>query len=211
MRIKKRRHITDPGLDSLVDIVTNSVGVLIIMAAFMAILTQFSSASSLPKTTQNHLLKLPWSHPSDKKFALFALTENKLHYLDLKPFYLALADTDPSLAPIDIITPDAQLNIRFFPVSNQIYCIEIKPQNMIGETWSTAQAPSSHWQMASLRHDPAEFIYFFWVTPDSFAQFHQIRTTLQAKGIEVGWMPHRPTKAWEYCNGFGGTAAFRPQ
>ncbi len=181
------------------------------MAAFMAMLTQFSAVQPEASPTESRLLQLPWSHPSDKKFALFSISENKIHYLDLKPFYLALANTPSSAVPINIATPENQLNIRFFPISNQIYCLEINPLNLNGESWTEAQSESSHWKTARLRHPPEEYIYFFWVTTDSFANFRQIRTNLQSQGIEVGWMPHRPKQPWEFCNGFGGTAAFRAQ
>ena len=211
MKRSRRKNSTELGLDSLVDIVSNSVGILVILAAFMALLAQHSTAQLPPAPTQQRLLKLPWSHPSDKKFALFSLHNNKLHYLDLKPFYLELAQRPSSSQPLKLNIPDNQLNINFFPVTNQIYCLEIIPKNTLGESWEQAQFPDSNWQRANLRHPPAEYIYFFWVTPNSFARFHQVRDQLRSQGVEVGWMPRHQDHPMEFCNGFGGTAAFRPQ
>ena len=64
-------------LDSLVDIVSNNVGILIILAVFMAMFSLLGKNEQvIPKTqsTENiKKLKIPWSHVSQKNILLIFL------------------------------------------------------------------------------------------------------------------------------------------
>ena len=55
-------------LDSLVDIVSNNVGILIILAVFMAMFSLLEKSEQVPTTEQSieniEKLKIPWSHVS---------------------------------------------------------------------------------------------------------------------------------------------------
>ena len=73
-------------LDSLVDIVSNNVGILVILAVFMAVFSlmdkreQVSSEEQPDKQIEK--LKIPWSHASQKNSLLVFLYDDRLLYLE---------------------------------------------------------------------------------------------------------------------------------
>ena len=87
---KKRAFLSDLqsylNLDSLVDIVSNNVGILVILAVFMAVFSlmdkreQVSSEEQTEKQIEK--LKIPWSHASQKNSLLILLRDDRLLYLD---------------------------------------------------------------------------------------------------------------------------------
>ena len=78
-------------LDSLVDIVSNSVGILVILAVFMALFSlseKNEQTTSKTQPTENiEKLKIPWSHISQKNILLIFLRGDRLLYLDRKLVY----------------------------------------------------------------------------------------------------------------------------
>ena len=97
--IKSRRgHSMEEGvtlnLDSLVDIVSNSVGILIILAVFMAL---FSYLEFTPETTPDtrvsenpEKILIPWAHYSQKTALLFLVRDNRILRLDRSEYYRKL-------------------------------------------------------------------------------------------------------------------------
>lgn len=204
-------------LDSLVDIVSNNVGILIILSAFMALFALINPASSeetgetIPENAIPKKLQVPWSHPTNKQMLYFNLRENRIQHLDLRAFYLELAQREVSLRPEPLDIPQKGVDIRFFPVTNQVYCLEFKPHPRAGETWFQAQQPTAEWQNALNLYPAEKFVYFFWVTGDSFELFRQLRESLRERQIEVGWKPTLEDSPLEVCNGFEGSSTFQPQ
>ncbi|MCH8885335.1 MAG: hypothetical protein IIC13_01980 [SAR324 cluster bacterium] len=204
-------------LDSLVDIVSNMVGILVILAVFMALITLLSpvnnSQSADPRTLRKipEKIMVPWSHPTNKNHLFLALRENRVQVFDLREFYLELANKKIGLmrAPISIKQKDH--TIRFFPVTNQIYCLEIKSAPNSGENWLKAQRPVSKWKQALREFPPEKFVLFFWVGTESFGLFRQIRKILWEQNYEVGWKPAHKSDPIEICNGFEGSTTFQPQ
>ena len=87
--IKKRGSINDNtnilNLDSLVDIVSNKVGILIILAVFTAMLSVIEKKDTLKKEepiTGIEKIKIPWAHSSQKNILLFLLREERLLFFD---------------------------------------------------------------------------------------------------------------------------------
>ena len=204
-------------LDSLVDIVSNIVGILVILAAFMALMTLVNpvhkNRNANPRTLRKipEKLLVPWSHPTNKNHLFLALRENRIHVFDLRDFYLELSTSKIGMtrAPISIEQPDH--TIRFFPVTNQVYCLEIKSTPNAGEKWLQAQQPLSKWKQALAQFPPERFVLFFWVGTESFELFREIRKNLWKRNYEVGWKPAHKTDPLEICNGFEGSTAFQPQ
>lgn len=204
-------------MDSLVDIVSNNLGILIILAAFMALFGMINPAT-LQQPEQSQLqavppkkLLVPWSHPTHKHPILFVLQGNRILHLDMAGFFRELADQPHQTTPsaVDIKQDDA--TIRFFPVTNQIYCLEIRPRRGAGETLQEARSPSSRWSRALAGYPPERFYYFFWVSGDSFGLFREVRARLWDKQVEVGWKPIGKQTPLEICNGFEGSTGFQPQ
>ena len=204
-------------LDSLVDIVTNIVGILIIIAAFMAMLAlvnpvRSSSRLEAPRALPApQRLQVPWSHPTHKQTVFFAVRENRVQFLDLKPLYGQLMALDPGRRgePVTLSQPGAK--VRFFPVTNQIYCLEFTPRSGAGETWAEAQRANSRFRQVLARYAREGYVYFFWVAGDSFEGFRDFRQGLLKQQVETGWKPVGPAAPLEVCNGFEGSNTFQPQ
>lgn len=215
----KERHSAGgmKSLDSLVDIVSNIVGILIILAAFMALFGLVDPANPLPER-QRQPTKLPpkkvlvpWSHSTNKNAILFALNGNRLLHLDMRAFYKTLAGIKSGSRPSPVTIKQEGVRIRFFPVTPQVYCLEFLPSKGAGETWMAATKGDSLWNKAKNSFPPEKFYYFFWVAGDSFELFRDVREGLWEENFEVGWKPAENGKPLEICSGFEGSRGFQPQ
>lgn len=204
-------------LDSLVDIVSNMVGILVILAAFMALITLLNpvnkSKTADPRTLRKipEKILVPWSHPTNKNNLFLALKENRVQVFDLRGFYLELAKKKIGMMRGPITIKQEDQTIRFFPVTNQVYCLEIRAAEKSGESWLAAQRPDSKWKRTLKEFPPEKFVLFFWVGTESFGLFRQIRKTLWEQNYEVGWKPADKKDPIEICNGFEGSTTFQPQ
>jgi hypothetical protein len=202
-------------LDSLVDIVSNNVGILIILAAFMALFALMNpraeESGALPRQRPPKKLLVPWSHPTNKHHLFLAVHENRIQFFDLRQFFVELAGKEASGPPQPLTVQQKGLQVRFFPVTNQVYCLEFKPGAGQGENWLEAQRPDSAWQTVLRQYPPERYVYYFWVTGDSFELFRQLRKTLWDRQYEVGWKPIGKDRPLEVCNGFEGSTTFEPQ
>jgi hypothetical protein len=156
-------------------------------------------------------LRIPWTHPTNKQTVFFSLRGGRLQYVDMKAVYEQVLvkapggrEATPSLAVPGIKT-------RFFPVTNQVYCLEFKPDAGVGETWERAKRPDSALQRVVSAYPRDNFVYFFWVGGDSFEVFRDARKFLTDRQIEVGWKPVAKDAPLEVCNGFEGSNTFQPQ
>ncbi len=212
----KRKGLLN-SLDSLVDIVSNNLGILIILAAFMALFGLINPLQA-PEPERNaarvvppRRLLVPWSHASNKNPALFVLRGNRIFHLDMARFFRQLAGQPRQSRPQPVTLRQEQVKIRFFPVTNQVYCMEFMPEKNAGETWLQAGRPASAWKRIAQRYRPESFYYFFWVSGDSFELFRDVRKGLWDKQYEVGWKPVTKNEPLEICNGFEGSTSFQPQ
>ena len=85
------------------------------------------------------------------------------------------------------------------------------PRPAYGEDWLSAQRVNSAWQQALRTYSPEKYVYFFWVSGDSFELFRDMRGSLWDRNYEVGWKPAHKDAPLEVCNGFEGSTAFSPQ
>ena len=204
-------------LDSLVDIVSNNLGILIILAAFMALIGLIDPLALNPLDQPPagpippKRLLVPWSHPTHKFPILFAVVDNRILNLDMPDFFRKLAEQPRQERPKTVTIRQKEVTIRFFPVTNQIYCLEFRPVPGSGETWSEAGKGASTWRRALARYRPEKYYYFFWVAGDSFELFREVRARLWDKQFEVGWKPVAKGRPLEICNGFEGSAGYQPQ
>ena len=203
-------------LDSLVDIVSNNVGILVILAAFMALFalinpnTQAPSRSGQVERAPRKIL-VPWSHPTNKHHLFLGVLHNRIQLFDLRQFFVELAQRGDSGPPKPLTLDQPGLQIRFYPVTNQVYCLEFRPGDGQGEGWMEAQRPGSAWQQVLRTYPPERYVYFFWVSGDSFELFRQLRKSMWDHQYEVGWKPAGKDQPMEVCNGFEGSTTFEPQ
>ena len=215
--MRRRVEPTQPlNLDSLVDIVSNNVGILIILAAFMALFALINPrtqapSSGQPKEAAPKKILVPWSHPTNKHQIFFIVQHDRIQYFDMREFFVSLAQRDPDVRPTPLTVEQKGLRIRFFPVTNQVYCLRFEPKPGQGENWLQAQRPGSAWQRVLHRYPAERYVYFFWVTGDSFELFRQLRKDLWDQQYEVGWKPTAKDQPLEVCNGFEGSTTFEPQ
>jgi len=206
------------GLDSLVDIVSNNVGILVILAVFMALFAIMNPAKPTEQARRPPLgeppperIEVPWSHATNKNMVLFSLRRNRLQHFDMRAFFRDLGAREPGQRPAPVTVEAKGLTVRFFPVTNQVYCLEFSPHAGAGETWLEAQRPGSDWRETLGAYPREGFIYYFWVTGDSFELFREVRRRLWQDQVEVGWKPVTPDSKPEICNGFEGSTTFQPQ
>ena len=154
---------------------------------------------------------VPWSHPSNKNPVFFAIRRNRSVHLDMAHFFRELANRSRGSRPEMLTVKQKGMNIRFFPVTNQVYCLEFRPHKNAGESWHRAGRAGSAWKKAAARYPSEKFYYFFWVSGDSFELFRDLRKGLWERQVEVGWKPTGPDEALELCNGFEGSTGFQPQ
>jgi hypothetical protein len=205
------------GLDSLVDIVSNTVGILIILAVFMALVTRLelpqaaSRPRAVPLEPPPKRILVPWSHATTKSALFGQVSGNRVQVFDLREFYSRLAERQlgPGDLPAEVRQPG--LETRFYPVTNYVYCLEFRPEPGQGETAAEWVRPGSAWNRVLGQYPPEKFFYFFWVAGDSFETFRDLRRELWSRQIEVGWKPAPRGRSLEVCNGFDGSTAFQPQ
>ena len=215
----KRGYLGDyPGLlnlDSLVDIVSNNVGILVILAVFMGMFSLFKNSEQAPQKNQIsdniEKIKIPWSHASQKNNLLFLLRDDRILYLDralvyqnLKKF-LSANETLPRQISLN------QYSIKLTTGSGHAHCLEFLPSLGSGQWWH--QLSEHDGLLANLmeKYPPEENYFFFWVDPMSFELFREIRVSLWKQHFEVGWKPVRNESTLRYCTGNEQARSFQPQ
>ena len=216
MRKTRAARTSFIGLDSLVDIVSNTVGILIILAVFMALVSRIEVpneaplAGQIPVEAPPRRLQVPWSHATHKNAVFGQISGNRLHVFDLREFYAQLART-PLTGGLPLAVSQPGLETRFYPVTNYVYCLEFRPEPGQGETAAARSRAGSDWNRVLDHYPPEKFFFYFWVAGDSFATFRDLRRELLDRQIEVGWKPAAEDRPLEVCNGFDGSTAFQPQ
>jgi hypothetical protein len=229
--MKKHKAATGQfvNLTSLVDVVSMNVGILVILAVFMALLAVFSSSQdpsggaggkagaagsegqarvTEPPTVR---INVPWTHPTPKQTLFFVMRDNRIQYVDFSAIYSAMLrlPAGTSGGPIPLSVPG--MAVRFYPVTSQVYCLDFVPHAGSGETWGQARRANSTYRAALSRYSREQFVYFFWVSGDSFELFRDVRKSLTDAQVEVGWKPVLRSAPLELCNGFEGSNTFQPQ
>jgi len=215
----KRGYLGDlPGLlnlDSLVDIVSNNVGILVVLAVFMAMFSLLKKSEQTPQKEQPfeniEKIKIPWSHASQKNNLLFLLRDDRILYLDralvyqnLKK-YLAGKETLPKRISLN------QYSIKLTTGSGHAHCLEFLPLPGSGQWWHQLSENDGLLQNLMKKYPPEENYFFFWVDPKSFDLFREIRGSLWSQHFEVGWKPVRKESTLRYCSGNDQARSFQPQ
>ena len=183
-------------LDSLVDIVSNSVGILIILAVFMALLSVVESPLDEPVSPEetNDLLtiekkRIPWSHSSQKSSLLFVLQDNRLLYLDRVAAYRSFQselDGEPELPlKADLDSYRVELTAQ----SSQNHCLQFFPEADAGQWWGEVSRADGWLAKLLAEKSPSEVYLFFWADGASFELLREIREWTWDQRYEVGWKP----------------------
>ena len=216
---KKRGYFGDlPGLlnlDSLVDIVSNNVGILVILAVFMAMFSLLEKSEQVPEKEQPfeniEKIKIPWSHSSQKNNLLFLLRDNRILYLDRALVYQNLKKYLSGKEALPKQISLNQYSIKLTTGSGHAHCLEFLASPGAGQWWHQLSQHDGLLQSLMKKYPPEENYFFFWVDPKSFELFREIRESLWGQHFEVGWKPVRRESTLRYCSGNEQTRSFQPQ
>ena len=202
-------------LDSLVDIISNNVGILIILAVFMAMFSLLEKSEQVPTTEQSieniEKLKIPWSHVSQKNNLLLLLRNDRLLFFDRALVYQRLKKYLSGSDPLPTNISLDQYSIELTAGGGHAHCLEFFPSPRAGQWWHQVSQHNGLMQTLMKKYPTEENYFFFWVDPDSFDLFREIRKSLWEKRFEVGWKPVRIESPLRYCSGDDQTRRFQPQ
>ena len=216
----RRKVLPDDGvtlnLDSLVDIVSNSVGILIILAVFMALLSFMEyNPQTTPETRvveQTEKILIPWAHYSQKAALLFLVRENRVLRLDRGGYYRKIKKQ------LQGASPEIPKRINFESHSVEIemlggnsHCLFFEPRPGAGLWWHQLSGVKGPLESLLSSLHPEENYFFFWVDSDSFELFRDLREVLWKRDFEVGWKPVETATPLRYCSGYSQSRSFRPQ
>ena len=209
MRNRRRRHNSKPGqnLDSFLDILTNTVGVLMFISLFVSLISV--GADSIVKT--------PLASETKKTARFFEIRDNKVTYLNDQQVGEAMdlvvgnlpscnkPDFEANLSGMQFYRACVQnranrlINFRtqteFYiitMVDAQSFTMRYDPiPNKPGENAEEILIADSKFNQVLAELDPQQDYLAFIVRPDSFASFRAAREQAWGKGFQVGWEPHK--------------------
>ncbi len=190
-RRRPREGATGLSLDSFLDIVTNVVGVLILVAVVtvlsagdIAVSSGASAMSAPPKQAQ----RLVYQCVGDR---LFVVDErgNSARVGELIEEY----DPDSGFAVVDLLANndvgDASYRVQArFVEGNELEWVYMLRYDSIGESAVQLEQRSSDFQTSLNKLEGRGFAYFV-VHDDSFEVFRKAREIAHARGIAIGWHP----------------------
>ena len=215
---RRRRFGAGSPMDSLSGILPNILGVFALFVACLVLFGSIRAAvpagnrASPPRVDGTPFnLKVHWPKPNTKTSVLASLQGGRVLLLDLDPVYRQLlkAPFPRRPRPIDVEQPG--VSVRFYPLTNEAYCLKFHVHEDAGETLQIATRQGSAWQQARQRFPKERFNLFFWVSPDSFETFRTLRDSLRREGVDVDWKPVEPDGPVEVCQGVEGFRGMEPQ
>lgn len=211
-RARRRNNQINQNLDSFLDVLTNTVGVLMFISLFVTLIA--TGGSSKSKIT----IQTPISSPTDKESLWFEIKDNKVSYLDLRQVRekeLELSSNLPNCnKPSDIGSADYNLRTQNyqsclfsvigrqsnFRANTQNYNVRSVDEGVsllfepvsaeIGENPGQLVGANSQFQQVLAKNDANKEYLVFIVRPDSFEAFREARKKAWQAGYEVGWEPH---------------------
>jgi len=209
---KKRFGASPLGLDSLVDIVSNNVGILVILTVFMALISLLEPAEFIVEEKKEDLLTtkkimIPWAHYSQKSSILFLIRENHLLYFDRALVYQELKSELNHTEKPKTQFEFPEYSVELLVQSSHWHCLDFQPQPNAGEWWHQAKTLDALMD----QYSPSEFYFFFWVDSNSFDMFREVRDYLREKNFESGWKPVLKKSALRYCTDASRFLNFQPQ
>lgn len=212
-RTRRRQNHTSQNLDSFLDILTNTVGVLMFISLFVTLIATGSS----PKTRIT--IQTPLASASDKEQLWFEINGNKVSHLNLRQIReeeIELTGNLPNCnkprnsanSPNYVLRQENYQSCLLsvigrqsnFRSSNKNYQVKAENRGIsllfspkspdIGETTSQLTAPNSQFKQVLSQYDPEQDFLAFIVRPDSFEAFRTARKQAWDAGYEVGWEPH---------------------
>lgn len=226
-RVHRKASVPTQNLDSFLDILTNTVGVLMFVSLFVTLITVQAGA----------LIRTPLVSKSNKQPHFFEVRGNKVIYVDDENIDSQLAILMTSLPTCErpkipenldvyiyqyyaeeiqeykicqkqtlekLKTFQGQTenyNVRFIDIDAMMY--EPRSSN-IGESIKELSKANSNFQTVLKSLNPKTDYLAFIVRPDSFSAFRNARQQAWKTGFDVGWEPQ--TEKTPIIFGSGGRA-----
>ena len=201
-RTRRRNRGVSQNLDSFLDILTNTVGVLMFISLFATLIATGSS----PKT--NVTIQTPLSSSTDKDSLWFEIQANKVSYLNLRDVRKKEIELSGNLPNCNKAGGQANYqscllsvlgrqsnfsvdtdNYRVRTV-NQGVSLEFQPKSPeIGEATTQLTKADSDYRKVLAQFNPSKDYIIFIVRPDSFEAFRTARKQAWDAGYDVGWEP----------------------
>ncbi|MEM7591964.1 MAG: hypothetical protein AAF383_10690 [Cyanobacteria bacterium P01_A01_bin.83] len=211
-RARRRNNNLSQNLDSFLDILTNTVGVLMFISLFVTLIATGSS----PKTRV--IIQTPLASPTDKDQLWFEIKGNKVSHLNVRQIReeeIELTGNLPNCNKPGNVNSDQyalrqrnyescllsvigrQSNFRSNTENYRVrtsdggVSLVFEPSSPdIGETTSQLTAQNSQFKQILAQYNPEQDFLAFIVRPDSFEAFRAARKQAWDAGYEVGWEPH---------------------
>jgi hypothetical protein len=219
MRNRARRKATPPGqnLDSFLDVMTNTVGVLMFVSLFVSLVTVEAADS---------VIQTPLATESKKTPRFFEIRNNKVTYVDDEKVgkdMEVLMGNLPACNRPDITDVQAYANYRscLSSRSGRLINFETKTthynvvmtnaatfsllyepiSNEQGENKEQLVSKDSEFQKILAKLKSKDDYIAFIVRPDSFSAFRVARKQAWKQGFQVGWEPHKVEDAITFGSG----------
>lgn len=210
-RARRKNAQVSQNLDSFLDILTNTVGVLMFISLFVTLI----ATGSRPKTKVT--IQTPLATSTDKQSIWFEIKNNKVSHLDLRQVREKELEFSGNLPNCNKPTGGGDLSNyescllsvlgrqNNFRVSTDNYevktvengvSLEFRPLSAeVGETTTQLTASDSQFKQVLSEFDTEKDYLIFIVRPDSFETFRAARKQAWDSGYEVGWEPHPSNEA----------------
>jgi hypothetical protein len=225
---RKSKHINQ-NLDSFLDTLTNTVGVLMFVSLFISLL-------ALQAGKERATILTPLVSQTDKKPRFFELSENKITYIDDESIdrqieeFLGESSCQKPQEPENMqdlsryndytlaireyqlcLTNQAQGLQTFRPknsyyqaslIDAKAFAWEYTPlNNEQGENVNTLKQKNSEFSKVLTQLDPNKDYLAFLVRPNSFEAFRVARDRAWKQGFKVGWEPQNPNEPITFGSG----------
>jgi hypothetical protein len=191
----RRRARLGPGaqnLDSFLDIMTNTVGVLVFVLLFVTLSAADASV----------LVRTPLRQESKKDALFFEVRGTRVLHVDTEKVNADIERLRRRLPEINLYTYEyAREMLEGFQTSTQDYRVRMAGSIEYGLGLTYTARPDAGVPLASLADtgaeyaailgasDPAKVYLAFIVRPDGFEAFREARKIAWEKGYQVGWEP----------------------
>lgn len=212
-RARRRDNQVSQNLDSFLDVLTNTVGVLMFISLFVTLI-------ATGETSKGQInIQTPLFSSTDKESLWFEIKSEKISYLDLRAVReqeLELSGNLPNCnKPLSfpnspeyaleqenyqsclLSTLGRQNNFRTTTKNYNVSTVDdgvslvFDPiSDGVGETIAQLNAPNSNFQQVLAKYNSQKDYLIFVVRPDSFEAFRAARKKAWDAGYEVGWEPH---------------------
>lgn len=213
---RKRYFASQPpqqNLDSFLDILTNTVGVLMFISLFITLVAVQSST----------IVRTPLAKETNKEANFFEISGNRVIYLDTKsanqqikefmgnlpecakPNYISgwIDSYLDELRTYQTCVENQLAELKNFQAQTKNYAVELVDLDSLswrynstsannGESSTELNQPNSEYRATLSQFEPEKDYLAFLVRPDSFATFRQVREIAWKAGFDVGWEPKMP-------------------